>query len=115
MRRNSLLGFAKIRFGSGVIIGDVACHHAGSRLWASPPSMPWVKAGQLVIDEATGKPKYFPIISFETHGVQRAWSQQVLRAIRSEYPEALPATEDDSDSMEAAEALQWQRRERGAA
>jgi hypothetical protein len=114
MRRNSLLGFAKIRFGSGVIIGDVACHHAGSRLWASPPSMPWVKAGQLVIDEATGKPKYFPIISFErtafsARGPSKCCGPSGLS------PKALRATEDDSDSMEAAEALQWQRRERGAA
>jgi hypothetical protein len=114
LRRNTLLRLAKIRFGSGVIIADIAINQSGSRTWASPPSRPWAESGKLVVDPTTRKPKYSPIITFETHGVQSAWSRQVLRAIRSEYPEA-PATEDDSDSLEGAEALQWHRRQGSAA
>jgi hypothetical protein len=115
VQRNSLLGFAKIRFGTGIIISDIAVNQSGSRMWASPPSKPWVEGGRLIIDTATGKPKYSPVITFESHGIQRSWSQQVLRAIRAEFPQALPASEDDSDSLEGQEALAWHRRQAGAA
>lgn len=85
MNKNSLLGFAKVQFSSGLIIAEIAVHRSGSRLWAQPPSRPWIENNALVIDER-GKPKYTPLISFAHHGVQASWSRQVLRALRESHP-----------------------------
>jgi hypothetical protein len=90
--KNTLRGFAKVQFPSGVIIAEVGIHIAGSRAWASPPSRPWVKDNAVVLDEAA-KPRWQPLIEFATHGVRSSWSSQVLAAVREEYPEVFEGAE----------------------
>ena len=81
----------RIEFPSGLIINDVTLHTNSGKCWAAPPGKPWVKDGSAVIDEATGKAKYLPVVDFATHGVRRAWSAQIVHAMRSAHPElALP-------------------------
>lgn len=87
LSRSTLRGFAKVQFGSGLIVCEVAIHVAGSRAWASPPSRPWLKDNAVVVDDATGKPKWQPLLDFSTHGVRSAWSKQVLSAVRVAHPE----------------------------
>jgi hypothetical protein len=90
--RGSLLGFARIQFGSGLILNDIGLHASSGKVWASPPAKPWIRENMPVIDETTGKPKYLAIVDFTTHGVRRAWSEQIVRAMRSTHPElGLPA------------------------
>jgi hypothetical protein len=86
LHKSTLIGFAKIQFSSGLTIAEIAVHRAGSRMWAAPPSRPWLDNNALVLDDR-GRPKYQPIISFANHGVQSSWSRQVLKALREEHPD----------------------------
>jgi hypothetical protein len=78
-----------VRFGSGLIVHEVGVYHAGSRIWCSPPSRPWVHNDALVRDPVNGKLKYSPLIEFSTHGVRSSWSRQILTALQEQHPEAL--------------------------
>jgi hypothetical protein len=90
--RGSLLGFVRIQFPSGLILNDVGLHANSGKVWASPPAKPWVRDNIAVIDEVTRKPKYLAVVDFANHGVRRQWSEQIIRAMRSAYPELdLPA------------------------
>lgn len=84
--KNTLMGFADVQFSSGLIIHEIAVHQSGSRVWATPPSRPWLENDLLVRDER-GRPRYQPIITFANHGVQASWSRQVLRAVRAVHPD----------------------------
>ena len=93
VRKNTLRGFAKVQFSSGLTIGEIAVHRHGSRVWAQPPARPWIEDDQLVRDER-GRVRYQPLISFATHGVQSSWSRQVIRAVRAGVPGELPDEPD---------------------
>jgi hypothetical protein len=92
LRKNTLRGFAKVQFLSGVIIAEIGIHVAGSRAWASPPSRPWVQDNAVVLGEA-GKPRWQPLIEFATDGVRSSWSRQVLAAVREGHPEVFEGAE----------------------
>src|ERR1044072_2449055 len=92
LKKNTLLGFAKVQFTSGLIIGEIAVHRHGNRAWAQPPARPWIENNALVMEG--NRPRYQPIISFANHGVQASWSRQVLRAIREVHPDLLPEDEN---------------------
>ena len=42
MRKNSLLGFARVQFSSGMIVSDVVVLNGERGPWASPPSKPQI-------------------------------------------------------------------------
>jgi len=93
VQRNSLIGFAQVQFGSGLIISEIAVHVAGSRVWAQPPARPWIEENKLILTE-TGKPRWQPIIDFANHGVRASWSRQVVAALKEARPEVLPESLD---------------------
>jgi hypothetical protein len=100
LAKNSLLGFAKVQFSSGLIVGEIAVHRSGGRVWASPPARPCIENDTLVRD-AKGKAKYQSLISFANHGVQASWSRQVLRALRAVHPDLF----DDQDELSTYSVL----------
>lgn len=83
--KNTLIGFAKVQFSSGLIMAEITVHRHGNRVWAAPPARPWIENNAVVLDER-GKPKYQPIIDFSNHGVRASWSRQVLNALREIHP-----------------------------
>jgi hypothetical protein len=87
MNKNSLIGFCKVEFASGLIVSEIAIQITNGRIWASPPSRPWMKNGELVLDPANGKPKWSPLIEFTTPEARKRWQQQVLDALRESHPE----------------------------
>jgi hypothetical protein len=93
LRKNTLRGFARVQFGSGLIVSEITVHVAGTKCWASPPSRPWLKDGAPVLDEK-GKPRWQPLLDFSNHGVRSSWSRQVLAALREAEPGVLPDDED---------------------
>jgi hypothetical protein len=95
LRKNTLIGFAKLQFASGLIVSEIAVHVAGSRIWASPPSRPWLKDNVVVLDKA-GKPRFSPVIDFATHGLRSSWSRLVLTALRETHPELFPDYDEPS-------------------
>jgi hypothetical protein len=87
----SLRGFARVRFGSGLVISDIAIHRQGDSEWASPPSRPMVGADGSVLKDAKGKVRYQALITFETPAHRALWTRVVLAAVRAAaYPDALP-------------------------
>jgi hypothetical protein len=86
----SLRGFAKVRFGSGLVISDIGVHAMGEKQWASPPSRPMVDASGTVLRDEKGKTRYQPLITFETPAIRASWTRLVLAAVRVGYPDALP-------------------------
>lgn len=89
MRRNSLLGFARVRLPSGMILHDVAVHRTGDRHWASPPARPMVGKNDLVVRDNDGKVKYSPCIEFAGREIRDRWSGLVIEALRVAHPKAL--------------------------
>jgi hypothetical protein len=87
--KNTLRGFASVRFASGVEVHEIAVHIASGRAWASPPGRPWIDASGAVVRGDDGKIKYQALITFASHGVRSRWSRAVLDAVRAEHPEVL--------------------------
>jgi hypothetical protein len=89
LRRNSLIGFAKVELPSGIIIHDctiLICEHGA---WASPPSKPQIDRDGNAIKDPSGKIKYSPIIEFSGRQVRDRWSNAIIEALRLSFPGAL--------------------------
>lgn len=57
MRKNTLIGFARIRIAElRLVISGVAIHERGEARWAQLPSRPWVQNGAVVIRHADEQP-----------------------------------------------------------
>ena len=89
MRRNALLGFAKVEFPSGLILHDVTVLRGQGGPWASPPSKPMVGREGTVMKDETGKTRYVPIIEFASKEARNRWSDEVIAALRAGRPEVL--------------------------
>jgi hypothetical protein len=99
MRRNSLLGFARVRTASGVVFHDVSLHCSNGRYWAAPAARPQLdRTGQQMRDAASGKNLYVPTISFASKEVRDRFSAQVIEALRAVYPAALELVPEDAEA-----------------
>jgi hypothetical protein len=75
-------------------IADIGIHARGSQVWAAPPSRPMLdREGNVLRDEA-GKIRYVPVVGFFNHGTRSSWSRQIVKALRAQFPDALPAEAD---------------------
>lgn len=88
MRKNSLLGFAKVELPSGLIINDVTILSGERGPWASPPSKPMVDRNGVVMKDSNRKLRYTPIIDFVSKHVCSRFSDAVIKAVRATHPEA---------------------------
>lgn len=89
LRKNSLIGFAKIEQPSGMIISDVTILTSERGPWASPPSKPMITGDGVAMKDAAGKIRYSPFIEFKSKDVRSRWSDLVIEAMRATHPEAL--------------------------
>jgi DNA-binding cell septation regulator SpoVG len=89
LRRNSLLGFAKVELPSGMVVTDVTILTGKRGPWASPPSKPMIDRDGVVMKDANGKIRYVPIIDFVSKDVRNKFSAAVIEAMRASHPEAL--------------------------
>ena len=87
--KNTLRGFAAIKIAElHLIINEVGIHTKNGKTWAQPPMRPWVKDGSVVSGD-DGKPKYFPVLEFDSVPVRDAFSVAVVRALLEFDPHAL--------------------------
>lgn len=93
LHRNTLRGFARVAFPSGLIVAEVAVHQAGSKVWAQPPGRPMLDRDGAALRADDGKIRYAPIVAFANHGTRAGWSRQVITALREAYPDALEPAE----------------------
>ncbi len=87
MPRNSLLGFAKVEFPSGLVINDVTILKGERGPWASPPSKPMVSRDGTVLKGDDGKIRYVPMIEFASKETRTRWSDSVIEAMRAAHPD----------------------------
>jgi hypothetical protein len=93
LRKNTLLGFARIRIAElDLTVHDIAIHQKNGRTWAQLPARPWVKDGAVVTDDA-GKVQYSPLLEFGRREVRDAFSQRVVEALLRFAPDALDLAE----------------------
>ena len=90
MRKNSLLGFAKVELPSGMILTDVAIHITDRGAWASPPSKPMIGPDGVALKDDAGKIRYLPVIEFKSKEIRSRFSIGVIEGLRAAHPEALP-------------------------
>ena len=88
MRKNTLLGFAKVELPSGMILADVTVLVGERGPWASPPSKPMIGRDGTAIKDAAGKARYTPIVEFASKDIRERFSAGVVEAMRAAHPEA---------------------------
>jgi hypothetical protein len=91
LHKNTLRGFAAVRFPSAIEVFKIGIHRAGERTRASPPGEPWLDASGAAIRDDRGKIKYTALIAFVSHGVRSRWGRAVIDALLEVYPHALDA------------------------
>jgi hypothetical protein len=88
--RNTLIGFARVRLPSGMVLHDVSIHHKGGAVWASPAAKPILDHDGSALRNAAGKLQYVPVVSFASRDVRDRWSAAVIDALRLRHPSVLP-------------------------
>lgn len=87
VRKNSLVGFCKVEFPSGMVINDVTVLKGERGPWAAPPSKPMIGRDGGAMKDDNGKVRYVPIIEFTSKEIRNKWSDAVIEALRAEHPE----------------------------
>jgi hypothetical protein len=85
LRRNSLLGFAKIRVAEWhLVISDVAIYEKDGRKWAQLPSKQLLdKNSGEPLRDADGKPRYVRLLQFDDRTISDRFSDSVVRAVEA--------------------------------
>ena len=85
MRRNSLRGFACIRY-ADLVIRDIAVHNSHGKRWASLPSKPIINSEGVARRQDNGKIQYANILEWSSRDLQDKFSQAVVEALEREHP-----------------------------
>ena len=88
LRKGSLLGFAKIKMPSGMILSDVTVLQGGRGAWASPPAKPLIDRDGMVQKDANGKTKYASLVEFTSKEIRDKFSNAVIDGLRASHPDA---------------------------
>jgi len=90
LRKNTLRGFARVRFPSGLILDEVSIHASESgKAWAAPPARPVIDPEGNPVRGRDGKLRYAAVVSFSEAKVRTSWSEQCVAAVREKFPQAL--------------------------
>jgi len=87
MKRNSLLGFAKIQLGA-LKISDVTVNTNSGRLWAGLPSKPMIDREGAAMRNDAGKIRYVPILEWDNKNTGDRFSDSVVAALEAAHPGA---------------------------
>lgn len=91
MRKNTLLGFAKVRIGTALAVADVTVHTKNGKRWASFPSKPLLTSDGTPKRGDDGRIQYVPILEWLDRETADRFSNGVLSAIEREHPGATSA------------------------
>lgn len=90
LRSGTLLGHADVETTSGYVFHSCGVFQNGERTWASVPADKRIGSdGQPVIG-ANGKAIYTSQVTIPDRGRRDQWSDQVIAALRQQYPQAIP-------------------------
>jgi hypothetical protein len=82
-RRGSLVGFADLHLPRHRMkLFSCTVHEQNGSRWVGLPARTWVdRDGNLVRDQDTGKPKYQPILQFDSKDILNAFSDAAISAL----------------------------------
>jgi hypothetical protein len=90
LAKNTLRGFVRARFPPRIIIAEISIHvGADGKAWASPPSRPMLDRDGAAMRDQDGKVRWQPLMTFASGKIRNAWSQHVIDALLSLFPDAL--------------------------
>jgi hypothetical protein len=90
--KNTLRGFARAQFPSGMVLAEIGIHVGGDgNAWASPPSRTMLDRDGNAMRDPAGKLRWQPLITFTSGKIRNAWSGQVIDALLAQFPDALDA------------------------
>jgi hypothetical protein len=82
LKRNTLLGFAKIRVPEWhLTISDIAIHEKDGRRWAQLPSKQLLDRDGQPLRGDDGKARYMKLISFDDRSIGDRFSDAVVKAV----------------------------------
>jgi hypothetical protein len=87
LKKNTLRGFATVRYGS-LKIRDITVHASGDRRWAGMPSKPIVGSDGVAQKSDDGKLKYVPVMEWASREAADKFSEEVIAAVERENPGA---------------------------
>jgi hypothetical protein len=93
VRRNTLIGFAKVRVGRSLVFSDVPVNISHGRRWASLPAKPLIDREGQALRDLSGKIRYSPIAEWTDRDVRDAFSAAVCAAVERDYPDAFASVE----------------------
>jgi hypothetical protein len=93
VRRNTLVGFARVRLGRSLIISDITVHVRYGRRWAAMPARPQIDRDGTVLRDDGGKIKYAKILEWSDRDTAGSFSETVCSAVAPEHPDAFDAPE----------------------
>jgi hypothetical protein len=85
--RPPLLGFARVRLPSGMIVHGVGLYRKDGREWAMPPGKPILNRDGRHMRGDDGKLRFAPIIEFTTCNAKDRFSTAVVDAVRVARPD----------------------------
>lgn len=87
MRRNTLLGFARIKLGA-LRMSELTVHASNGKKWVGLPARPVVQADGTVARDPRGKVKYTAILEWDSRDMADRFSASVITAIEASHPGA---------------------------
>jgi hypothetical protein len=102
IRRNTLVGFARVRLGRSLIISDITVHIRYGRRWAAMPAKPQISRDGTVLRDDGGKIKYAKVLEWSDRDTADVFSDAVVAAIEAQHPEAFAAAETPQTSLREA-------------
>ena len=88
LRKNNLLGFARVRMPSGVIFHDVSIHNSSGSWWAAPASKTQINRDGVCLRGKENEILYVPIVGFASRELRNKFSDAVIESMRLAHPEA---------------------------
>ena len=89
-RKNSLLGFAKIRLGA-LKMSDLTVHASHGKRWVGLPARPVLGQDGKPQTDDKGKVRYAAILEWDNRDTGDRFSEAVIQAIEREFPGATSA------------------------
>jgi hypothetical protein len=84
-----LVAFVDVHLPSGMTLRHCSVFAKDGRAWAGPPAKQIVGRDGMVSRTSDGKTRFEACVTFVDRATQQRWSDAVIAAVRTAYPDAL--------------------------
>lgn len=85
LEKNTLRGFADIRFPFGLVIKGISIHKKNGQSWVAMPSKPQIEQDGSVRREPDGKIKYVSILEWAERAMSERFSASVIALVEDQH------------------------------